>query len=413
MFFAEKQLPLSKQKSGNDSLAQNLTDQGIESDYSSQLDLTNNAADFSLPPVKRQSLISRKLSFNTRKKQSLELADTQQTSLGYSSLLSSPSSLRHSQNRTPKKRKLEENDENAFYNSYQFVSPLKIRKKDPSDINCAKLILKEKSSSENVIRSSTPIRNNKNKLWGKFRSLHPEKFEHGKSLEDVEQFEKAPILPKSTEASFDCTNSFDFTNSFNLTSNAEHHVSNIPPHLQQLVTGSMLDTIAKPPPAETVVSSQEKSQPILSASSYSSNFSSSSRKINYCGRLKLDILSKLHMRNDLALNKILSHLGDTDLLSLSHVSKEHRSMINSNKTAGVKLQKYLRARKQDENKFSVAVPTKSKPSKSHKKAFADSNENHQMQLRSKPPSSPVSPSRMRFNENQKVCRFLYECSSKT
>lgn len=413
MFYAEKRIKLSNEssinnnKKKNDSAA-NSTDHGIESDYISQVDFTNSAdADFSLPPVKRK--LSRQVSFSLRK-QPFDLSDPHQTSSGYSSLLSSSTSLspQKSHSRTPKKRKLEESetDENAFYNSYQFVSPQKIPNKDSgSSTKRAKLILKEKSSSENVILSSTPIRNsNKNKLWGKFRSLHHEKFEIGKSFDEAL---KPSLLPKSTEVSFDCS-SFDFTNSFDLTNNAEQQENNIPNHLQQLWTGSIIPTADAKPRAEAEISlpiETVSKSPKQNSSSTSSNLSSSFR-ISFCGRSKLDICGKLHMENNLALKNILIHLSDFDLLSLSHVSKEYRNMIISNKTWETKRQNYLKAyQKIKENKFpgsNLTLPTKPTALKDKKKALGESNINHTMELRSKPTSPPVSPSRKRFHDNQKV-----------
>lgn len=385
MFSAEKRIKLSTNNKQNDSAAANSLDHGIESDFGSSL------SDFSLPQVKRKRLVSRQVSFSSQNKRSFDIAELQQTSSGYGSLLSSSSTLspHKSLSRTPKKRKTEESDENAFYNSYQFVSPLKIRKKDPSDPNGAKLILKEKSSSENVILSSTPIsKNNKNKLWGKFRSLHQEKFEFGRSLED----EKFTILPRCTEASFG--SSFDLTSSFNLSEHTDIPSSN----LQQLWSGSInLDSIVKPRPPSNV------SQTVTESTTNVSTASITSRTRFYCGRLKMDVLGKLHAENNLAVNKILSHLSDIDLLSLSHVSKDYRSMIKSNKTHEPKRQNYLKAyQKTKENQLPGATPPPKLPTdKARKGKFGDVI-NHSMQLRSKHPSPPVSPSRRKFHENQKV-----------
>ena len=398
MFRAEKRLKLStsSKSSVNNNKNKNFSatssiDQGIESDYISHTDLTNSGEDFTLPPVKRKfssprhSLDKNKHSF-----------DELHTSSGYSSLTSSIVSPPRV-SRSPKKRKHEdtESDENAFYNSYQFVSPLKIPKKERS----AKLILKEKSSSENVILSSTPIRNNtKKKLWGKFRSLHPEKFEQ--RFEPLETFS---ILPKSTEASFEIGTSFDFTSSFDL-SNNEQQDSHIPFNLQQLCTGSMnLDTIVKPQPTETITKSQEQKVESRTSTSKTTNLSTSSRR-SHCGRLKLDMVGMLYKENYLAFNKILGQISDLDLLSLSHVSKDYRNMIKSHKTLETKRLNYLKKFQENrENKpSSQPLPKPTIVSGNRKRAFGDVNINHSMQLRSKPPSPPVSPSSRRFHENQKV-----------
>lgn len=418
MFYAEKRIKLSdessinKNKKKSNSAADSSEHLGIESGYHSHADFTNSTEDFSLPPVKRKSSVSRQFSLQSSlesNKQSFDLTDLQQSSSGYSSLLSSSSSPRKSHVRTPKKRK-QEADENAFYNSYQFVSPPKIRKKDPSDDNKrAKLILKEKSSSENVILSSTPIRSNNDKgKWGKFRSLHPEKFEIGKSLEDVESFEKVSTLSKSTDASFTFGASLDFTNSFELSSNTEQSTHNIPSDVHQLLTHEIKE-IAKPraEPTETVTKSQETN--VSAASQTSSNMSSSSRTYFHCGRLKMDILSKLHDMDNLALKMILGHLSDIDLLSISHVSKNYKQMIKADKKLHLRKQSYLKAQliNRENRTPDGPISTRVKSSKVVEKEqlmrpFEDSNVNHSMQLRSKPLSPPVSPSRKRFHENQKV-----------
>lgn len=412
MFFAEKRIKLSSSINNKHKNISGISiDQGIESDNNSQVDLASTA-DFSLPTVTKRK-ISRKASFG--KKHSFD--NSEQTSLGYGSLLSSASSSlspRKSIDRTPKKRKSSEveTDENAFYNSYQFVSPLKIRSRD-----CAKLILKEKCSSENVILSSTPIRNNnKKKLWGKFRSLHQEKFKTSESIEDTEPFEKFANLPSSTNVTFDDGSSFELTNSFNITSNVEQQDSNIPSNLQQLWTGSInKDAIAKhpvrPTPTETITKPQEQVESIVSQSS---NVSSSSRPRTryHCGRLKMDILGKLHMEQNLAFKTILSHCSDLDILSLSHVSKDYLIMIKSNKPLETRRQSYLKAQQAlRENKAPgslAASVSKSFALKSPKKALGESNINHSMQLRPKPVSPPVSPSRKRFYENQQVSQLWSE-----
>lgn len=366
-------------------------DQGIGRDEL-QADLTDS--DFSLPPVRRKSLIARKVSFSTNNnnKQSFESSDLHHTSSGYSSLFSSSSSSagRSSHNRTPTKRKFEERDEN--------VSPLKIRKKDPSNLNRAKRILKEKSSSENVLLSSTPLRgNSRSLLWGKSRSLHPHKFSSPqKSLEEVESFEKPPTLPASTEISFNVSG-FDSTISFDQTCSLD---TNIPPQFHQLMTSSMVGAIVQPKPVEKIIESQENAQPT------SSTLSSSCQRRSYLECEKLDILGTLNSTNDLALGQIFSYLTDPDLLSLSHVSTNYRSMIKSNKTLEIRRLNYLKNDRENlENKrpgASFINVTKPK-AKDRKKAFGEFNVNHSMQLRSTTPSSPpTSPSRKRLQDNHSV-----------
>lgn len=404
MFSFEKRAKLSHEASVNKNISAAAVsiDQGIESDCNSHVDFTSSGADFSLPMVKRRAPAPRH-SYGQLKRQSSESAE--QSSLGYSSLVSSSSSSIAPKSRTPKKRKFDESDENAFYNSHNFVSPLKIRKTERD----AKLVLKEKSSSENVILCSTPIKRDdkKTKLWGKFRSLHPERFETG--VEPIEKF--SHILPRTTEeaASFDIGSSFDLTASFDLTSNHESH---IPHNIQSLCTASIgtghSDTqpLAKASSTETATKPQEPAQ-----ESRSSNAPviSPPRRFN-CGRLKLDILGTLSRGHDLPLMKILGYMSDQDLLTLSHVSKDYRNMIKSHKTLDSRRLTYLKKFQEvRENMPPGAVkeePNKIRLTPSRKRAFGDVNVNHSMQLRSKPPSPPVSPSRQRFQENQKVSSWL-------
>lgn len=403
MFSFEKRAKLSHEGSVNKtnknlSSAAHSMDQGIESDFNSHVDLTSSGADFSLPMVKRRVLTPRH-SYDQLKRQSIESAE--QSSLGYSSYVSSSSSSIAPKSRTPKKRKFDESDENAFYNSHNFVSPLKIRKTDRD----AKLVLKEKSSSENVILCSTPIRSNekKNKIWGKFRSLHPERFETG--VEPIEKFTN--ILPRTTEeaASFDIGSSFDLTASFDLTSNHESHT---PSNLQSLCTGSIstglpdMPALAKPPPTETITKPQEQTQESRGLNAPVIGLSRPCR----IGQLTLDILGKLSPGHDLPLMMILGFMSDKDLLNLSHVSKDYRNMIKSHKTLDSRRITYLKKFQEvRENRPPQGVkeePAKIRLTPSRKRAFGDMNVNHSMQLRSKPPSPPVSPSRQRFHENQKV-----------
>lgn len=418
MFCAEKKLKLSdqsiKDKTNSEPLRKSVIDHERDSDYISQTDFTESNEDFSLAPIYRKSFAS-DVNFSKQ----FDLTDSHQLSSGYSSLFSSSlsSSPRKSHNRSPKKRKLDDRpgDENAFSTSDSFASPVKLRKNDPSECRKrAKLVLREKSSSENVILSSTPIRDeNKNKLWGKFRSLHPEKFNIGKSLDDAEPINKPAILPRTSGPSIDYGSSFEL--SLDSTSFAEN--TNIPSGLEQLWKGSLarqtssepLAVALKTQPIETATKSQEQK--------LSSNLISSTRKY-FNGRLRLDICGKLFKENNLALDKILNHLSDIDILSLSHVSKDYKRMIKSNKSWENKRRNYLNAHLTDlENKLPGSKPiVLSKPvaPKNRKRAFADSNVNHSMELRSKPVTPPVSPSTKRFQDIQKVSfKKLDSCSLKS
>lgn len=430
MLSAKKKLKLSKE---------NECYIDAESGFHSQVDFSSTNSEFSLPPVKRKSLNHaprraslQQFSFNS--------TDTQQSS-GYSSLQSSLSNStnvtgststlgRTSSSRTPKKRKSEisESDEN-FYNSFQFVSPLKIRKKDPNDKNCAKLILKEKSSSENVILSSTPIRNNnsnKNAKWGKFRSFHPEKFQCGKNLEEEntgEAFEKISIFgknnsPKSlAENSSLNLSSFDFSNaSLEL---SQHTKPDIPENFQNLWTNDIKQQQSSLKHTQATVHAlkEEVLTPFTSTS-----FESSERRDFYNGRSKLNIMGLLHSKRDIAVEKILSFLDSESLSRLSNVSKEYRNMIQSNKNYDIKLQNYLKAQKAiKENtipSYAKATLLKSTQATSFeseqrkKKAFANHNINQESKFNQKPIVAPQSPSSTRFNEMRQVSKLhkiIIEC----
>lgn len=370
MFSAEKRrfsIPTNKQK---DSAAATSIDQGIESDFSSLGDSTQ-------PPVKRPCLSNRQVSFSQGTRNSFDLAELASSSSGYGSLLSSNSTLSPSKSAT-RKRKSDGSDENALY---EFVSPSKSRKTNPSGLNCAKKILKDKCSSENIILSSTP-----KKVWGKSKSLHPGKFG---SFDD----EKFSILPKATEEEA----SFDFGESIDLTTSITENHQDIPRNLEQLLQKPInVEAIAKPP---------QTPQETLAHSTSNLSTASSGRSRWYNGRLKLDILGKLHWEKNLALEKILSHVDDLDLLSLSHVSKDYNLMIKSSKIFEPKRQNYLKEyRKVKENLTgkNVTLPVTLRKAEKRKAKFGDVNLNHSMQLRPKIVTPPVSPSRRKFVDNQKV-----------
>ena len=359
-------------------------DNGIESDF------TNSASDFSLPPVRRKVLGTRQVSFSIENKLSFDSLELQQTSSGYGSLLSSSSSLspHKSLSLTPKKRKSENTDENAFYNSYQFVSPSKNRKTEEKR---AKLTLHKKSASENVFSCSTPNKISKSK-WGKSRSMHPDKFGTGQSL----QSPVPPLLAPPAEVSFECS-SFDISGSFNL---VESHSKDSPGNLQQLLIGE----IVVPQPSQNASPVEKVTQSQENVSGCSTN-TPGPRIYYHCGRLTLDILGKLNKEQNVAFDEISSHLNEIDLLSLSHVSKDYRNMIKSNKTLEPKRQNYLKAfRKIKENQIpgNRTLPPKLKTNKKKLGKFGDSNVNHSMQLRPKTQSPPVSPSKKKFYDNQKV-----------
>lgn len=402
-----------------------------ESGFHSEIDLSSSTAnDFTLPIVKRKSLAPRRASLQ-QISLNLTSENTQQSS-GYSSLYSSSSTSNNNitttgstssllvsssrQSRTPKKRKSDvtESDEN-FYNSFQFVSPVKIRRRDVDDKNCAKLVLKEKCSSENVILCSTPIRTQKTGTtkWGKFRSFHPEKLQSGKSLEVTEKLIFTPPINKSLAedneddsinlSNVDFSNlSGNFTNS-NIQQDIPANLHNLwTDDIKQLNSGASLST------TESQVKSVQ--------STFSSSSKSSIERRNYFnGRAKFDILGALHSNNDIAVTEILSFMDAAALVSLSHVCKEYSNMIKDNKQFNTKRLNYLKkCRAIKENKvpqlkrkalnYTIVnenINESSIRDNKKKKAFGSYNINLSM-TKQKTPSPPVSPSSRRFNEIQKV-----------
>jgi hypothetical protein len=398
-----------------------------ESGFHSEIDFSSSSiapcksisTDYVLSPVKRTVLTTRRASLNRISLSGSDHHRHQQStsSSGYSSLLSSSSNLTSSvaasssssfsrQSRTPKKRKSEisESDEN-FYNSLHFISPLKkIPKRE--DKNCAKLILKEKSSSENVILSSTPIRTNQ-RTWQKFRSFHPEKIKDFDN-EQLTNFGTTAQKSSAEGSSFNLS-SFNFSStSFNLTPSTQQ---DIPANIHNLWSDDIKPKLDPTRSRPVILKSSEacESQVPLHLSLSQSTVSStaSERKRHFNGRRTFDILGRLNSNHDIALEKILGYLDDESLLSISHVSKEYRKMIQSNKFYETKRQNYLKASKSvKENKLpnasgsEVIAPTRTASEKKRRKAFNSHNLNdNQMTLRTKP--APQSPS-SRFNEMQKV-----------
>lgn len=434
-----------------------------ESGFHSQIDFSGSAADFSLPPVKGKCLATRRASL-----QQISLNNTpdlMQQSSGYSSINISneASTYLGRTSRTPKKRKSETStsDEN-FYQSFHFVSPVKIprRSKDVNEQVYAKKILKEKSSSANVILSSTPIRTNnaKNSKWGKFRSFHPEKFPITKSLDDDEPIEKPAVAYSSSAVQ--SQNSFSSSLlEYSDLSGSELITQDIPANLQKLWT----EDIKASSSSKSITSSLEKSsqedespmpqlpvtysgpsvlefndnddvQPdVLSINSFrtvsfgptesqekivqATNCSPSERKKFFNGRLKCDVLGMLYAKNDIAVERILSYLDEETFLSLSHVSSDYRHMITSNKICEQKRLNYLKTHraikenKQPSRQKSVDAENICEiiPTINHKKkALGDYNfTNIKKTFKNTTPSPPQSPSSRRFNAIQKVIRNCF------
>lgn len=237
-------LPVSKrpQYSSNEKTDE-ITD--AESGLHSQVDFSCTNS-FQISHIQRKShcLTSKRGSY---KQQSF--SESHQLSSGYGSSFSLTGSSANSsinalvspaKNRK-RKSDVSQSDENNFYNSYQFVSPLKIQKREPNDKKCAKLILKEKCPSENVILTSTPtLTEQRASKWGKFRSFHPEKLQFGKSIEGLEP----PVTAKDSSAEL-----LNFSTSFNLSS--ANVTQDIPEHVQNLWTGDIkVETVTSKPIVE-------------------------------------------------------------------------------------------------------------------------------------------------------------------
>ncbi|KAG5680748.1 hypothetical protein PVAND_010237 [Polypedilum vanderplanki] len=443
MFSAStKRLKLTKEKNEYSSV-------DAESGFHSEIDFSSSATTtskstsidnvFHKSPEKRMVLAPRRASLNQNSLSSSDVHHFQQhqtssSTSGYSSLLSSFSSnltgstsVSSRQSRTPKKRKLEisESDENV-YNAKEFISPSKIRKKD--DKKSAKLVLKEKSCSENVILSSTPIRSTNNEKWQKFHSFHPERIkDFGKSFDDddetnnkIANFETSQKL--SDDNSLDIS-SFNLSNaSFNLTSSLQQQQHDIPANFHNLWTDEIKPQETKHSIVQSIkpCESQGSLQSSFSQSTVSSTTTSERKKKFFNGRTTFDILGRLYANHDIAVENILNHLNDESLLSLSHVSKQYRKMIQSNKSIEIRRQNYLKATKSiKENKLPGSSSeklsaTRTTYDKKKRKAFTDFNKNeNQMTLRRKQSPAPHSPSTQmhkKFQSQQnKVCKKCPRC----
>jgi hypothetical protein len=377
-----------------------------ESGFHSQVDFScTNSSEFSHPRRKSYCLASQRGSY----KQSF--SESQHLSSGYGSSFSltgsssnaSASALVSPAKSRKRKSDVTTSDEN-FYNSYQFVSPLKIRKRDPNDKNCAKLILKEKCSSENVILTSTPtLTQQRASKWGKFRSFHPEKLQFGPSIEGLEP----PAAVKDSSAAL-----LNFSTSFNLSS--ANVTQDIPEHVQNLWTGDIkIETVTSKAIKESPAITQEK-QEVRVTKSPERQFFNGQKTIDILGNfiiiilfinvLKLVFSGKLNASRDIAVNEILKYMDDKSLLHLSHVSKGYRHMVTSNKSYETKRKSYLKHHRSIlENKYPNNVVNKRPLLQGERKAFAISNLNNtNMSLRQRPVTPPQSPQRFNVSLHQKV-----------
>lgn len=413
-----------------------------ESGFHSEIDLSSSiiapsiskSSDLSVSPAKKKVLATRRASLNQNS--AGDLYSVSSCSSGYQSHLSSSSNLTGSlstaslsrQSRTPKKRQSgdSENEEN-LYNSFQYVSPPKIPKKD--ERISAKLILKEKCSSENIILHSTPIRKS-TQNFQKFKSFHPQNTKpFSPNIEETEQISneeanRKPLYYAPDNNSFNIS-SFNFSNDYssaNLSANVrlQHDIpSNTNSDYSKLFSGelkkrSMLD-VSSAASADKFVSSYVFIRPTFSTASIDST--KTERKEFYNGRAKIDILGQLQGNYDVVLDKILGHLDEKSLLCVSHVSIDYRKIITSNKSLETKRQNYLKqSRAVKENKAPTGAQTKEEhvepltlSEKKNRKPFSDLNRSKRKAANSKSPKTLVREVQHNIRTNTK-CKKCPRCS---
>lgn len=328
---------------------------------------------------------------STKAHSSLQLSETiddpqysaSQLSSGYESNFSSTVGC----SPTKKPRSAKKSDEN-FYNSFNFISPVKKPMKD------AKKILKEKSSSENVIRCSTPVQNKNAKrgLWGRFRSLHPEKVQSSVEFEPLKSLDLNSFDAASSFSSFDLSD----VNSFNQLPEDEG-INCSKRGFKQLLTGS-LQKLAS---LEESIAEHDEQSPVGELRAF--------KNFNYCGREKVDILGKLNEKQISLEHTVLKYLSFNDLLHLSEVSKQYRDTIRSIKSFETKRLSQIEVFKKNAENALPADVDKTSVSKlspvtlrKEKRKFGNFNN---INIELKTVSPPVSPSRRKFHENQKVSLF--------
>lgn len=133
------------------------------------------------------------------------------------------------------------------------------------------------------------------------------------------------------------------------------------------------------------------------------------RKLYYDGREKMDILSRLKPTTNVT-NAILKLLSDKDLYVASHICKSWAQIIADNTTANLRQKRYARASEnQKENTNAQAnrtQPSPPIPDDVKRKPFGRRNI-HYLLRPSPRRSPPVSPSKRKFHENQKVSTDVF------
>lgn len=287
----------------------------------------------------------------------------------------------------------------------------------------AKLVLKEKSRSENII-ASTPKRAN---LWGKFSSFLPSREVFG-SLDQEEipkqantfQIPKAPTLASlgKSHNSFnsEAFDSFDFSNFDNTDQTGDSKHNNLftaaicddfeskisgSAALDQILESSVHDPV-KILPAKKIHGSRASSSFIPNKLEVIEEISPAKDKV-VMPRRKYDILGNLPGENHLCLDIIMAKLPDPDILSMCMVSKLWNKIVMNNKKASARRLQYLKDREASkENKLGSQAEKKGDDVKVVK-AFNLCSGNVDSSIKYKSP--PVSPSKRKFHENQKVSFF--------
>lgn len=129
------------------------------------------------------------------------------------------------------------------------------------------------------------------------------------------------------------------------------------------------------------------------------------RKLYYVGLEKLDILTRLNGANNVT-DLILSMLSDKDLYASSRVCRSWSEIIANNKSAHLRQSRYFRSsQRQKENangRNSRTAPGPSGVQTNKRIPFAQRNDHYSLRPSPSSRSPPVSPSKRKFHENQKV-----------
>lgn len=321
-------------------------------------------------------------------------------------------------NKSPQKRRLA--DENCF-------SPkIKILRE-----NSAKLVLKEKSRSENILIASTPIRAVK---LGKFNSFMPSRAAFDSFDQEVEQipsqtstFQK-PKLPALASLGKSHNFSSEGFDSFNLSSNFDQTDHTGDSNFNSLLTGVICDELETKISASTALDDsleipQHDSvkiphvKKLLGSRRVSSTFIPKQLPIIHeispkedigLNRRKVDILVNIKKHggvDHLCMDGIMMKLDDQDLLSMCMVSTSWNEIVTNNKKTAVRRQQYLIVREATkENKLTSKSLEKKKDEFKMVKAFNICSGNVFAEQKYRSP--PVSPSKKKFHENQKVSSIL-------